>query len=68
MTLYNVCNDYSLDKTDEKPVNGTVRWFEREVIVNGESVKVELGYDRKHKELHYLRANNEKLQGKRIMF
>lgn len=68
MTLYNVCNDYSLDKTEEKPVNGTVRWYEREIIVSGEPVKVELGYDRKHNELHYLRTNNEKLQGKRIMF
>ena len=62
-TLYDVCCDYSLDinvsEESRRAAKSGYKWIKRTI----DNIKVEVGFHIKHKEIHYLRADNNKLHG-----
>lgn len=64
MKVYHVCNDMSLELSNEEAPT-RYNWVKRSMIINGEAIQVELGYCMKHKELHFLRMDSGiNLEGK----
>ena len=63
-TLYDVCNDYSLDsdvseKSRAAAASNAYYWVEREI----HGIKFQLGFSKIHQELHYAKADRADLDG-----
>jgi len=64
ITLYDVCNDYTLcNDVNEKGIAEAKTRAYRWTIVEGINFNVKLGYHRKTGELHYAKSDNKNLTG-----